>query len=87
MIESGEQNIFLYNRAELLLSGVVDVCEFYETSVELTVQDGFVGIDGENLKIDKFDSDCGNIRILGKIDSIAYYSRGMTAKKSKKKKS
>ena len=49
----GEQNIFLYNRHELLLSGIIDVCEFCEASVEMTIADGFVGVDGEDLKIDK----------------------------------
>ncbi len=82
----GEQNIFLYNRHELLLSGIIDVCEFCEASVEMTIADGFVGVDGEDLKIDKFDSQTGNIRILGTVNAITYYCRGLTGKKSKKKK-
>ena len=87
MSVAGDQNVFLYNRQELLLSGVVDVCEFSESTVEMTVSDGFVGVDGEDLKINKFDSESGNIRILGTISAITYYNKGLTVKKSRKKKS
>ena len=68
----GEQNIFLYNRHELLLSGIIDVCEFCEASVEMTIADGFVGVDGEDLKIDKFDSQTGAMKNANY--SYNYYS-------------
>ena len=86
MSASGEQNIFLYNRQELLLSGIADVCEFCESAVEMTIADGFVGVDGQNLRIDKFDANTGDIRILGTVSSIVYYNKGISSKKTKKKK-
>ena len=82
----GEHNINLYNRKELLLSGIADVCEFTENTVEMTLDEGYLGIDGECLRIDKFDSETGNIRILGNISALTYYNKGLSQKKAKKKK-
>ncbi len=84
MEEKKEQNVFLYNRSRLEISGVTDVSEFTENTVELTLDDGCLGIDGEGLKIDFFSCDTGRVCIHGNVSALTYYSRAFTSKKKKK---
>ena len=79
------QNVLLFDRKRLEISGVVDVREFSEISVEITLDDGYLGVDGNDLKIMNFSSDSGNILITGTVDAITYYTRALSCKKRKKK--
>ncbi len=79
-----EQNVFLYSRNRLELTGIVDVCEFTGSSVEMTLQDGYLGVDGEGLKIDYFNSDSGKVAIHGCVSTLMYYSKAQSSKKQKK---
>ena len=87
MEDKKEQNVFLYSRSKLELSGIVDVCEFTDSSVEMSLSDGFLGVDGEDLKIDYFSSDTGKVSIHGIISAICYYMKPFASKKHKKNKS
>lgn len=84
MEEKREQNVFLYSRSKLELTGISDVCEFCESSVEMAVDEGFIGVDGRDLKIEYFSSDSGKVCIHGEICAIVYYSKGVLQKKKKK---
>ena len=86
MEEKKEQNVYLYSRSRLELSGILDVCEFCESTVELALNDGFLAVDGDELKIDYFSSDTGKVMIHGNIVGIVYYSKSPSCKKNKKKK-
>jgi len=86
MEEKIEQNVLLYNRNKLEISGVCDVSEFCETSIELCLCDACIGIDGDQLKIDFFSSDSGLVSIRGTLNAITYYTKLRTSKKAKKKK-
>jgi len=79
-----EQNVFLYDRKRLELTGVADVYEFTENSVEMTLEEGFLGIDGEGLKIDYFNSESGKVSIHGTVSAITYYGKQGNQKKHKK---
>ncbi len=85
MEEKTEQNVFVYSRSRLELTGVVDVAEFTENSVDLTLSDGYLGIDGEDLKIDYFSSDSGKVAIHGLINGVFYYGKTAAVKKKKKR--
>ncbi len=85
MDQNTEQNVFLYSRKRLEITGVADVCEFTENTVELTLPDGFIGIDGEELKIDYFSSDTGKVSIRGLISAVTYYGKPLHQKKPKKR--
>ncbi|MBQ4067028.1 MAG: YabP/YqfC family sporulation protein [Clostridia bacterium] len=80
-----EQNVFLYSRSRLEISGVLDVCEFTELSVELSLEDGYLGIDGEELKIDYFSSDSGKVTVHGSVSAITYYQKSSFSKKKKRR--
>lgn len=81
------QNVFIYNREKLELTGVRDVCSFSESSVEMTLDEGFLAIDGENLKIDNFASSSGKISIIGRVNAVTYYGKTVKTKKNKQSKS
>ena len=84
MEERSEQNVMLYSRSKLEITGVCDVFEFSECNVELTLKDGCLGIEGKDLKIDYFSSDTGKVSIHGSVDALFYYSKGPLAKKKRK---
>ena len=84
--KQAEQNVFLYSRSRLELTGIVDVCEFTGRSVEMTLKEGFLGVDGEGLKIDYFNSESGKVSIHGCVTALTYYSKAQISKKQKKKK-
>lgn len=85
MDQNAEQNVFLYSRKRIELTGITDVCEFTENTVEMTLPDGYVGIDGKELKIDYFSSDTGKVCIHGLISAVTYYGKAPNQKKSKKR--
>ena len=57
------QNVFLYDRKKLEMTGISDVSAFSDTSVEMTYGGGMIAIDGTDLKIDSFSSETGHICI------------------------
>ena len=85
MEQNTEQNVYLYSRKRIELTGITDVCEFTENTVEMTLPDGYVGIDGEDLKIDYFSSDTGKVSIHGLICAVTYYGKAPHSKKTKKR--
>lgn len=85
MDQNTEQNVYLYSRKRIELTGVSDVCEFTENSVEMTLADGYIGIDGEDLKIDYFSSDTGKVAIHGLVSAVTYYGKAPHQKKAKKR--
>lgn len=65
-------NIILENRSSLNVSGVDDVDSFDEHSITAFTQMGVLAVKGENLHINKFSVEVGELSIEGKICSIAY---------------
>lgn len=88
MEEKTEQNLFLYSKKRLEITGIADVLEFTENSLELALSsEGYLGIDGEDLKIDYFSTDSGKVCIHGNICGMFYYGKAQSSKKLKKHKS
>ena len=65
-------NVILENRNHMNISGVDDVDSFDEHSVVMFTQLGVLSVKGENLHINKFSVEGGDISIDGKIYSINY---------------
>lgn len=65
-------NIILENRNILNVSGVEDVDSFDEHSIVIFTQMGVLAVKGENLHINKFSVEGGDLSIEGKIYSMAY---------------
>lgn len=77
---SKEQNIILRSRSKMELSGIDDVESFTDNSVIALSALGNISIDGEQLKIESFSAETGELIISGKFDAFCYFGR-----KSKKR--
>ena len=75
------QNVFLYDRKKLELTGITDVSAFSETTVEMSYPGGMIAVDGTDLRIDSFSSETGHICILGVVNSFEYYGKAPSEKK------
>ena len=74
------QNVFLYDRKKLEMTGITDVSAFSDTSVEMSYSGGMIAIDGTDLKIDSFSSETGHICITGVVNSFCYYGKAPSQK-------
>ena len=60
------------NRNSLTLTGVTDVDRFDDTAVIATTTAGTLLIHGASLHIDVLNIDAGDLKIVGRIDSLQY---------------
>ena len=67
------QDIRLYMREKLDVSGVIDVVRFDDLCVVLQTVCGELTVDGRNIKISVLDTDRGVVALEGEIDAM-YYS-------------
>lgn len=67
-----DSKLELINRNTLNLSGVEKVYGANPSKIILKVCGSNMGVAGNNLTIDKLDTDAGNIMIVGQIDEIKY---------------
>ena len=74
------QNIFLYDRKKLEMTGLSDVSAFSDTSVEMSYSGGMIAVEGTDLKIDSFSSETGHICITGVVSSFCYYGKAPSQK-------
>ena len=67
-----QHNIVLENRKKLVMSGVLEVESFEDDVVELKTSKGELTIRGENLKMESFNSETGDLLVNGKIYAFVY---------------
>ena len=67
-----QHNIILEDRKKLVLSGVLEVESFEEEAVELKTSKGDLTIRGDNLKMESFISETGDLIINGNIYAFIY---------------
>ena len=67
-----DQNLILENRKNLSISGITDVDNFDEKSIELYTQLGELTIQGRELHIDSMSVETGDMTITGDIWAIIY---------------
>ena len=78
-----KHDVFIKSRRRLEMSGIVDVSSFDEDEIIVQAESFGVSIEGENLKIEKFNSENGELVLNGSINGLFYYSK----KPEKRKKS
>lgn len=74
-------DIILRSRKRLEMSGINEVSSFDEKEIVAQISGAGISIDGENLKIEKFDAENGLLVINGKINGIFYYNKDQKKKK------
>ena len=67
-----QHNIVLENRKKLVMSGVLVVESFEDDVVELKTSKGELTIRGENLKMESFISETGDLVVNGNIYAFVY---------------
>ena len=78
--EAVTQDVRLFSRKHIELTGIEEVESFTENSVVMKSFAGLVSVEGEGLKIECFSTEKGELVIDGKIDSL-YYFGGDTSEK------
>ena len=78
-----KHDVFIKSRRRLEMTGISDVSSFDEEEIVVQADSFGVSIEGENLKIEKFNSENGELILNGSINGLFYYSK----KPEKKKKS
>lgn len=67
-----KHNVILEDRKHLVMSGVFEVESFEEDSVVLKTSKGKLNIRGENLKMESFVSETGDLIVSGNIYAFVY---------------
>ena len=60
------------NRSKMVLSGVLDVITFEEENVQLKTVKGNLTIRGDKLKMERYQSEIGDLIIYGNIYALVY---------------
>ena len=86
MIEASKDikhDIILKSRKKLEMSGIKDVSSYDDKEIVVQTDGTGISIEGDGLKIERFDSENGELIVNGLINSIYYFVK----ESSKKKKS
>lgn len=70
----GVQNVIIENRKSLNISGVKDVMNFDDETILLETFLGKMTIKGENLHIENFNANTGDLCATGKVYAVVYMS-------------
>ena len=76
-----KQDVIIKSRKQIEMSGVLDVNSFDEHEIVVQTSSSCASIDGENLKIDRFNSQNGELVVNGTINGIFYYNKEPQKKK------
>lgn len=69
---SKHHTICVKERKSMTVTGVTEIIKFDENCVSLDISDCQLNIEGEDLKIESFSTDQGDVNISGHIDSLIY---------------
>lgn len=68
-----EHNVVLNFREKLSISGVKEIINFDDKSVNMKTVCGELSIDGENIHINVLNVEKGELEISGKVNGINYF--------------
>ena len=64
--------VTLDNRNRLAVSGVTDVECFDESEIVLHTTMGVLVVDGKDIRLEKLNTDSGDVTVLGTVASLVY---------------
>lgn len=67
-----QHNIIMEQRSRLVLSGISDVESFEEDNVQLKTTKGNLTIRGNNMKMESYQSEVGDLVMNGDIYALVY---------------
>ena len=71
----GTQDVCLFSRRRMELSGIEEVESFTEEQIILSSTMGMICVEGNALKIENFSMDKKDLSLSGEIDSFYYYEK------------
>lgn len=77
-----KHDVIIKSRNRLEMSGVSDVISYDENEILVVTDETSLSIEGENLKIEKFDSEKEDLTVNGLINGIFYFNKDLKKKKS-----
>ena len=84
MSESNEElkhDVLIKSRKRMEMTGISDVSSFDEAEIVVQTGSSGVSIEGENLKIEKFNAANGELVLNGSINGMFYYEKKPEKKK------
>ncbi len=73
-----EQNILLYNREKIILSGISSVDSFNDAAITATTRDGdCVTVEGSSLNVRDVNLDKGVVEANGNISGFFYHGKAV----------
>jgi sporulation protein YabP len=76
-----KHNIIIKSRERTEMTGILDVTSFDDGAIVAQTSDSGISIDGENLKIEKFNAESGDFILNGKINGLYYFNSNHQKKK------
>lgn len=73
--EELKHDVLIKSRKRMEMTGISDVSSFDDTEIIVQTQNTDVSIEGENLKIERFNSENGELILNGLITGLFYYSK------------
>ncbi len=80
-----ENDVLIYDRSKISLTGIDDVVEFSDNSITLSCSYGSLTLEGASLKIESFDSESGKLSVSGTLDGLVYFDDSPRDKKSRRR--
>lgn len=77
----GSQDVCLFSRRRMELSGIEEVGSFTEEQIILSGILGMISIEGRGLKIENFSMEKKELSLSGEIDSFYYYEKKNSGEK------
>ena len=79
--EDLKHDVLIKSRQRMEMTGISDVSSFDEEEIVVQTAETGMSIEGENLKIEKFNSENGELVLNGSINGMFYYSKKTPKKK------
>ena len=77
-----KHDVMLKSRTKLEMTGINDVTRYDENEIIVISNNSSLSIEGENLKIERFDSEKGELIVNGLVSGIFYFGKENKKKKA-----
>lgn len=77
-----KHDVILKSRTKLEMTGINDVTSYDENEIIVISNNSSLSIEGENLKIERFDSEKGELIVNGLVNGIFYFGKENKKKKA-----
>lgn len=74
-IKEKKHDVQIKSRKRVEMSGISDVNSFDETEIVIQTDNCGVSIEGECLKIERFNAETGDLIVNGEITGLFYYTK------------